>query len=164
MWADRERAANKNRRTLAACKYRVLYATGNTKISLPNKTITWNPVASSACAGVLLLGRTGRPGVVLPGVGRDIGEDGHLVDVRVILGIYVLEFRMQGGVAGARQAGEALIDLHIRIADTEVGVIVIAGHPTRHLVGNLVGLGLEALALDETAERLGLAEVLAASR
>jgi hypothetical protein len=97
--------------------------------------------------------------VVLARVGRDIGQDGHLVDVRVVLGVDALEFRMDGGVAGAGQARESLIDLGVRISDTEVREIVVAGHPRRHGVGNFVGLWLELLALHETAQRFGVAEV-----
>ena len=34
------------------------------------------------------------------GVGRYIGQDGHLVDVRVVFGVYIFQLRVQRGVAG----------------------------------------------------------------
>ena len=43
-------------------------------------------------------------GVVFPGVGRDIGEDGHLVDVGVVFGVGAFDLRMQRLVARAGQA------------------------------------------------------------
>ena len=91
--------------------------------------------------GFLLWGRTERPGLVLPRVGRDIGEDGHLVDVGVDFRVHAVELWVDGLVAGAGQAGESLVDLHKRIALVEVGVVILAGHPGRHGVGDLVGLG-----------------------
>ena len=102
--------------------------------------------------------------VVLPRVGRDIGEDRHLVDVGVVLGVHILQFRMEGLVAGAGQAGESLVDLDVGIADTEVGVVVVTRHPAWHFIGNLVGLGLESLALNETAQGFGVAEGFLESR
>jgi hypothetical protein len=32
--------------------------------------------------------------VVLPGIGRHVGQEGHLVDVGIILGVDVFQFRM----------------------------------------------------------------------
>lgn len=87
--------------------------------------------------------------VVLARVGCDIGEDGELVDVRVVFGVDVFEFRVERGIAFTRQASESLIDLYVGITDTEVGVVVIAGHPARHGVGDFVGLGSEIFALNE---------------
>jgi hypothetical protein len=57
--------------------------------------------------------------VVFTGVRRHVGQDGQLVDVRVILRIGSLEFRMQGLVAGAGQAGIALVDLDVGISLAE---------------------------------------------
>jgi len=57
---------------------------------------------------------------------------------------------MQGLVAGARQAGIALIDLDEWISNLEVGVVVISWQPAGSSVGDLISLWLEALALDET--------------
>jgi hypothetical protein len=57
---------------------------------------------------------------------------------------------MQGLVAGARQAGISLVDLDEWITDLEVGVVVISWQPAGSCVGDLIGLGFEALALDET--------------
>ena len=54
-------------------------------------------------------------GVVLPGIGRDIGENRHLIDVGIILWIYALQFRMQCFVASAGQPGIAFIDLGVGI-------------------------------------------------
>ena len=116
---------------LSAWTDRVHFTTGNTHISLPNMTCTWSPEASPARVRVrfLLPGRMEIPGVDLPGVGRDIGEDGHLMDVGVVLGVDVIELRMERGVAGARQTGKSLVDLYKGIALVEVGVVVLAGHP-----------------------------------
>jgi hypothetical protein len=86
-------------------------------------------------------------GVVLARVGRDIGQDGQLVDVRVVFRVYVLEFGMKGRVAGAGQAGVAFVDLGEGIAYVEVGVIVVSRQPAGGGVGNLVGLWFEFFAL-----------------
>ena len=66
---------------------------------------------------------------------------------------------MQGLVAGARQAGIALVDLGEGIADLEVGEVVGSGQPARHLVAQWVGLGREVFPLDKSAEGLGVSEV-----
>jgi hypothetical protein len=60
---------------------------------------------------------------------------------------------MQCFVAGARQAGIAVVDPDVRITDLEVGHVIVAGQPRWPGVGNFVGLGLEACALDEAAQR-----------
>ena len=91
-------------------------------------------------------------GVVLARVGRDVGEDRHLVDVGIIFGVYALEFRMERSVAVAGKACESLVDLDVRIALAEVGVVIFAGHPARHGVGDLVGLGFESFTLNNTTE------------
>ena len=49
--------------------------------------------------------------VVLPRVGRHVGQDGHLVDVGVVFWVDVLELRVERGIAGAGQAGKSLVDL-----------------------------------------------------
>jgi hypothetical protein len=51
------------------------------------------------------------------------------VDVGVILGVDVFQFRMEGFVAGAGQTGIAFGDLEERITFVEVGVVVITGEP-----------------------------------
>ena len=66
---------------------------------------------------------------------------------------------MDGLIACPGQAGESLVDLDVGIADAEVGHIVVAGHPRRHGIGDLVGLGREGFSLHEAAEGLGVAEV-----
>ena len=80
-------------------------------------------------------------GVVLLGVGSDIGQDGHLVDVGIILGVQSFEFRMQCFVAGAGQAGIAFGYLEEGISFMEVGVVVISRQPAGCGVGYLLGLG-----------------------
>ena len=75
------------------------------------------------------------------------------MDVRVILGVDVLQLRMERLVAGSGQTGVAVIDPDIRITLSKVGHVVVAGEPGRHGVGDLVGLGLEALPLNESAQR-----------
>jgi len=99
------------------------------------------------------------PGVALPGVGRHIGQDGHLVDVGIVLWIYSFEFRMEGFIAGAGQAGIAFGDLDEGIAFMEVGVVVISWQPGCSVVGDLVGLWGEGFVLHETAEGLCISEV-----
>jgi hypothetical protein len=76
------------------------------------------------------------------------------VDVRVVFRVDVFEFGMQRRIAGAGQTGKSLVDLDEGIADMEVGVVIIAGEPAGSRVGDLVGLGRETLALDESSERL----------
>ena len=100
--------------------------------------------------------------VVIARVGRDVGEDCQLMDVGIVFGIDALQFRVKRSIAFAGQTSESLIDLDVEIADTEVRVVVVAGHPARHGVGDLVGLGSEAFVLDEAAERFGVAEHLVA--
>jgi hypothetical protein len=75
------------------------------------------------------------------------------VDVRIVFRVHALQLRVQRLVAGARQAGVSVIDTDVRIAHLEVGHVVVAGKPRRHVVPDLVGLGFEALPLDETAQR-----------
>jgi hypothetical protein len=86
------------------------------------------------------------------------------VDVGIILGVDVFQFRMEGFVAGAGQAGIAFGDLEERITFVEVGVVVITGKPAGGLVGDLVGLGSEQLVLNETSEWLGISEVFCERR
>jgi hypothetical protein len=80
-----------------------------------------------------------------------MGQDAQLVDVRIILRVDPFQFRMQCLIAGARQAGIAIVDTDVRITNLEVGHVVVAWKPGRHVVGDLVGLWLETLTLDETA-------------
>src|ERR1035438_4791781 len=100
-------------------------------------------------------------GVVFPGVGSYICQDGHLVDVWIVLWIYVLEFGMERRVAGAGQTGITIIDLDEGITVMEVGVVIVSWHPAGGGVADLVGLGSECLVLNKAAERLGVAEHLA---
>ena len=58
--------------------------------------------------------------LVLARVGSDIGQDAQLGDVGVFFGVDALEIGMEGGVAGAGQAGIALVDLDVGIALAEV--------------------------------------------
>ena len=51
------------------------------------------------------------------------------MDVGIILGVDVFQFRMQGFVAGAGQTGIAFRDLEERITFVEVGVVVISWQP-----------------------------------
>src|ERR1039458_2114865 len=97
-------------------------------------------------------------GVVFPGVGSHVGQDGHLVDVWIVLWIYVFEFWMERRIAGAGQTGITIIDLDERITVMEVGVVIISWQPAGGGVGDLVGLGREGLVLDEAAEGFGVAE------
>jgi hypothetical protein len=64
--------------------------------------------------------------MVLPGVGSDIGQDGHLVDVGIVFWIYVFEFRVEGFIAGAGESGISFGDLDEGISFMEVGVVVIS--------------------------------------
>ena len=88
---------------------------------------------------------------VLPGVGSHVGQDGHLVDVGIILGIHALEFGVQCFVACVGQAGIAFGDLDEGIAFVEVGVVVITGEPGGSVVRDLVGLWGEGFVLNKTA-------------
>src|ERR1019366_2019300 len=103
-------------------------------------------------------------GVVFPGVGSHVGQDGHLVDVWIVLWIDVFKLRMKRRIAGAGQPGVAFVDLDEGIAVVEVGVVVVSWQPTGGGIAYLVGLGRECLVLDETAERFGVAEHLAEAR
>ena len=49
--------------------------------------------------------------VVLSRIRRHIGEDGHLVDVGILLGVDVFEFRMERRIAGAGRPGIAFGNL-----------------------------------------------------
>src|ERR1017187_7672948 len=73
-------------------------------------------------------------GVVFPGVGSHVGQDGHLVDVWIVLWIYVFEFWMERRIAGAGQAGIAIIDLDEGIAVMEVGVVIVSWKPAGGVV------------------------------
>ena len=75
------------------------------------------------------------------------------MDVRIVLRVESLQLGMQRLVACARQAGIAIVDADVRITDLEVGHVIVAGKPRGHGVGDLVGLGFEALTLNETAQR-----------
>jgi len=103
-------------------------------------------------------------GVVLTGVGSDISQDGQLVDVGIIFEVDSFQLGMKRFVAGARQAGISFVDLHVRIADVEVGVVVVAGKPPGHGVGDLVGLWSKVFALNEAAERFRVSEVFVECR
>jgi hypothetical protein len=81
------------------------------------------------------------------------------VDVGIILGVDVFQFRMEGFIAGAGQAGIAFRDLEERITFMEVGVVVITGQPAGGLVRNLVGLRGEEFVLYEASEWLCISEV-----
>jgi hypothetical protein len=81
------------------------------------------------------------------------------VDVGIILGVDVFQFRMQGRIAGVGQAGIAFRDLEERISFVEVGVVVITGQPAGGLVRYFVGLRSEQFVLNETPEWLGISEV-----
>jgi hypothetical protein len=63
------------------------------------------------------------------------------VDVGIVLGIYSFEFRMEGFIAGAGQAGISFGDLDEGISFMEVGVVVISWEPAGCGVGDLIGLG-----------------------
>ena len=84
------------------------------------------------------------------------------MDVWVVFWVYVFEFWMECGIACAGQTGKSLVDLDERIADMEVGVVVISWQPAGGRVGNFVGLGREALTLDKAAEGFCVVEVLCA--
>ena len=84
------------------------------------------------------------------------------MDVGIILGVDVFQFRMEGFIAGAGQAGISFRDLEERISFMEVDVVVITGQPCCGLVRDLVGLGRVELVLYEAAEWLGIAEVFCA--
>ncbi len=81
------------------------------------------------------------------------------MDVWIVFGVDSGYLWMYSFVAGAGQACKSLVDLDERIANVEVGVIVVAGEPARGRVGNLVGLWREALTLYESAEGLCVSKV-----
>jgi len=58
---------------------------------------------------------------------------------------------MDGFVSSAGQTGKSLVDLDERIADMEVGVVVVSWQPAGSCVGYLVGLGSEVFTLNKTA-------------
>ena len=82
------------------------------------------------------------------------------MDVGIILGVDVFQFRMEGFVAGVGQTGIAFRDLEERISFMEVGVVIISGKPAGGLVGYFVGLWSEQFVLNETPEWLGISEML----
>ena len=82
------------------------------------------------------------------------------MDVGVVFGVDVLELGMDGCIAGAGQAGKALVDLDEGITDMKVGVIVVSREPAGGRVGDFVGLGRKALTLDKAAEGFCIAEDL----
>jgi hypothetical protein len=81
------------------------------------------------------------------------------VDVWIVFGIYVFQLGIQGLIAGAGQTSKSLVDLYIWITNVEVGVVVISREPAGGCVGDLVGLGREALTLYKAAEGFCIAEV-----
>src|ERR1039457_6848566 len=93
-----------------------------------------------------------------PGVGSHVGQDGHLVDVWIVLWVNVLEFWMERRIAGAGQTGISFVDLDEGIAVMEVGIVIVAWKPTGGGVADLVGLGREGLVLDEAAEGFSVSE------
>ena len=82
------------------------------------------------------------------------------MDVGIILGVDVFQFRMQGFIAGAGETGIAFRDLEEGISFVEVGVVVITGQPAGGLVRYFVGLGSEQFVLYEAAEWLCISEML----
>jgi hypothetical protein len=52
------------------------------------------------------------------------------VDVWIVLGVNVFEFRMECRVTGAGQTGISFIDLDEGIAFMEVGVVVVSWQPS----------------------------------
>ena len=67
-----------------------------------------------------LVAHDGGIALVFAGVGSYVGEDTQLGDIGVVFGVGSFEFGMQGGVAGAGQAGIAFIDLDVGISLAEV--------------------------------------------
>ena len=57
-------------------------------------------------------------GVVLAGIGRDVGQDRQLIDIRVVFGVESLQLRVNGFVSGAGEASIAFIDLGVGISHT----------------------------------------------
>src|ERR1017187_8781202 len=81
-------------------------------------------------------------GVVFPGVGSHVGQDGHLVDVWIVLWIYVFEFWMESRIAGAGQTGITIIDLDEGITVMEVGVVIVSWKPAGCGVGRSFGTSI----------------------
>ena len=73
-------------------------------------------------------------------VGSDIGQDGHLVDVGIILGVYVFQFRTQCLIADAGESGISFRHLEEGISFMEVGVVIISWQPVGSCAGDLIGL------------------------
>ena len=59
----------------------------------------------------------------------DVGQDGRFVDVGVVFGVDVLQFRMQRRIAGAGESSITFWDLGKGISGMEVGVVVISWEP-----------------------------------
>ncbi len=66
----------------------------------------------------------GRHALVLPRVRSDVAQDAQLGEVGVVLRVDVLQFRMQGLVAGPGQPGVSLVDLGVGISLAEVDEVV----------------------------------------
>ena len=66
------------------------------------------------------------------------------MDVGIILGVDVFQFRMEGFVAGAGQAGIAFRDLEEWISFMEVGVVVISGQPEGAWLGISLAWGVNS--------------------
>src|ERR1017187_10309007 len=103
-------------------------------------------------------------GVVFPGVGSHVCQDGHLVDVWIVLWINVFKLRMERRIAGAGQPGIAFVDLDEGITIMEVGVVIVSRQPAGGGIGDFVGLGSECLVLYKAAEGFCVAEHLAEAR
>ena len=80
------------------------------------------------------------------------------MDVGIVFGVDVFELGMKGGVAGAGQTGKSLVDLNEGITFMKVGVVVISWEPAGSRVGDLIGLGSEALTLYKAAEGFCIAK------
>ena len=80
------------------------------------------------------------------------------MDVGVVFRVDVLELGMEGCIAGAGQTGKSLVDLDEGITFMEVGIVVISWQPAGGRVGDLIGLGSEALTLYKAAEGFCIAE------
>jgi hypothetical protein len=125
---------------------------------------TRSRILSSSISSSVLLRDLLPVEVVLTGVGSDIGQYAQLVDVGIVFGVDSLEFGMKSFITGTGKAGIAVVDADIRVAYLEVGHVVVAGKPRRHVVGDLVGLWFEAFPLDETTQRFGVSEVFLKGR
>ena len=64
------------------------------------------------------------------------------MDVGIVFRIDSFELRVDSPVAHAGQAAKSLVDLDIRIADMEVGVVVISWQPAGGRVGNSLAWGV----------------------